>query len=146
MSESPAQRWFTDLWSTGNLEIADEIIDPEYAPDWIQIQKKGPEQVKQEVKYFWSVFPDLIYEIVDLAKQGDRVWVRYKAKGTHKGEAWGFSPTRKQAVFEGVTIFTIGPSGKISDRWGSFCFYDIFSDLGLASPWWELSQHLEYAK
>ncbi len=136
------ERWF-ELWSTGNLEIADEIIASAYAPEWIQIPKKGAEQVKHEVRYFRSMFPDLKYAIVDSAMQDNKVWVRYQATGTHKGAAWGFEPTGKKATFEGVEIFTFSASGKIADRWGAFCFYDIFTELGLVPPWWELSRHLE---
>ena len=135
-------RWF-ELWSSGNLEIADEIIDPEYAPEWIQIPKKGADQVKQEVTYFRGMFPDLRYEIMDFAIKDEKVWVRYQATGTHQGQAWGFEPTGKQATFEGVTIFTFNPSGKIIDRWGAFCFYDIFTELDLVPHWWELSGYLK---
>jgi hypothetical protein len=135
-----AYRWFIDLWSQGNLDVADEIIAPDYAPVWIQIPKKGPEQVKHEVRYFRSVFPDLQYEIIDSAAFPDKVWIRYKGVGTQKGAAWGFAPTNKPAEFEGVTIFTINQAGQISDRWGAFCMYNIFADLGLIPPFWELSQ------
>jgi predicted ester cyclase len=137
-----ALRWFEELWSTGDLEVADEIVAPNYDPDWVQIDKKGPEQVKHEVRYFRSVFPDLVYEIVDVAPLDDRVWVRYKATGTHRGYAWGFDPTGKQASFEGATILYINAEGLISDRWGAFCFYDIFANLGLVPPFWELSKVL----
>ncbi len=30
----------------------------------------------------------------------------------------------------------------VADRWGAFCFYDMFADLGLAPPFWELSKAL----
>ena len=136
------QRWFTDLWSRGDLDVADQIIASDYAPEWIQIAATGPEQVKHEVRYFRSVFPDLQYEIADTAGEGNKIWVRYQASGTHKGAAWGFDPTGRQATFEGVTIFTLGSDGKIADRWGAFCFYDIFADLGLVPPFWELSKAL----
>jgi predicted ester cyclase len=106
----------------------------------VQIPKKGPEQVKHEVRYFRSVFPDLQYTIVDSAAFPGKVWIRYKGVGTQKGAAWGFEPTHKQAEFEGVTIFTIDRNGQISDRWSAFCMYDIFVELGLAPPFWELNQ------
>lgn len=136
-----ARRWFQELWSEENLDVADEIIDPEYAPEWVQIDATGPAQVKHEVRYFRSVFPDLVYEIVDMVGQNDRVWVRYRGSGTQKGAAWGFEPTNKQVSFEGATILYINADGKIIDRWGAFCFYDIFADLGLVPPFWELSEH-----
>jgi hypothetical protein len=137
-----AYRWFIDLWSQGNLDAADEIIAPDYAPSWVQIPKKGPEQVKYEVRYFRSIFPDLQYTIVDSATFPDKVWIRYKGVGTQQGTAWGFAPTNKPAEFEGVTIFTINQAGQISDRWGAFCMYNIFADLGLIPPFWELSRFL----
>ena len=46
-----ARRWYEDMWSKPDLEIAAEIISPEYDPDWVQIPAKGPEQVKHEIKY-----------------------------------------------------------------------------------------------
>ena len=94
-NERMARLWYEVMWSKPDPDLADEIIDPDYAPAWIQIDKKGPAQVKHEMKYFRSVFPDLKYEIVDLSALPDRVWIRYKAKGTQLGPAWGFPATGK---------------------------------------------------
>jgi predicted ester cyclase len=138
-----AKLWFEKLWSTPDYDLADEIIAPDYDPDWVQIDKKGPEQVKHEIRYIRSIFPDLIYKIVDSASAGDRIWVRYKAFGTQEGNAWGFESTAKKVGFEGVTILFVNAAGMIIDRWGSFCFYDILVDLGLAPPIWELNSHLK---
>ena len=44
----------------------------------------------------------------------------------------------EEVEFEGATILYINPEGKIIDRWGAFCFYDIFADLGLLPQFWEL--------
>ncbi len=141
-----ARRWFLDLWSEGNLDIADEIIAPDYAPAWVQIPKKGPEQVKHEVRYFRSIFPDLQYTIVDSAAFPNKVWIHYKGVGTQNGAAWGFAATNKPVAFEGAAIFTIDHNNQISDRWGEFCMYDIFADLGLVPPFWELSQLIGSSK
>jgi predicted ester cyclase len=138
--ENTTKLWFNDLWSNGNLNIADDIIDENYAPEWIQIDKKGAEQVKHEVNYFRSVFPDLKYEIVDKIFTESKSWIRYRAKATHKGNAWGFEPTNKEVSYEGVTILTFNTRGKIIDRWGSFCFYDILTGLDLVPPFWELHE------
>jgi predicted ester cyclase len=138
-NEALAKQWFDGLWSRGNLDVADEIVSTEYAPDWIQIEATGPAQVKHEVRYFRSVFPDLEYEIVDMIATPDRVWVRYRANGTHRGSAWGFGPTGKQVAFEGATILYVNAQSEIVDRWGAFCMYDLLSELGLVPPFWELS-------
>ncbi|MFX0059869.1 MAG: ester cyclase [Candidatus Heimdallarchaeota archaeon] len=145
-TERIGKLWFEDLWSKSNLNIADEIVDPEYAPSWILIDKKGAAQVKHEINYFRSIFPDLIYTIIDINGEKDKVWIRYSAQGTQKGKAWGFEATNKQVKFEGATILYINSKGKIIDRWGAFCFYEILMLLDLVPPFWELHKIFETSK
>ncbi|MFW9994379.1 MAG: ester cyclase [Candidatus Odinarchaeota archaeon] len=140
-NEDIGRRWYEEMWSKPDPSAADEMVDENYAPDWVQIDTKGPAQIKHEIKYFRSVFPDLNYEIVEINAEENKVWIRYKGTGTHLGNAWGFAPTGKKVEFEGAEILYINPEGKITDRWGAFCLYDIFADLGLVPPFWELSKH-----
>ena len=140
-NERIARLWYEVMWSRPDPGLADELVDPNYAPEWIHIDKKGPEQIKHEIRYFRSVFPDLKYEIVETAALSDRVWIRYRARGTQLGSAWGFPPTGKTVEFEGATILYIR-QGKVIDRWGAFSFYDILTDLGLVPPLWELKDHI----
>ena len=84
-----ARLWFEQVWSKPDPDLADEIVDAGYAPEWIHMPKTGPAQVKHELRYFRSVFPDLVYEVVDaVAVAGavagaweDKVWVRYRGRG-----------------------------------------------------------------
>jgi predicted ester cyclase len=145
-TERVGKIWFEDMWSTPNLKVADEFVDDDYDPRWIHIDKKGAAQIKHEINYFRSVFPDLIYKVVEIKGEEDKVWVRYSAKGTHKGESWGFKPTNKLVEFEGATILYFNSKGKVIDRWGAFSFYDILEDLGLVPPFGELHKHLSKGK
>ena len=140
-NERIAHLWYEVMWSKPDPDIAGEIVDLDYAPAWVHIEKKGPAQIQHEIKYFRSVFPDLKYEIVETASLPDRVWIRYKAKGTQLGAAWGFPPTGKAVEFDGATILYIR-DGKVIDRWSAFSFYDILTDLGLVPPLWELKDRL----
>ncbi|MFX1536536.1 MAG: ester cyclase [Promethearchaeota archaeon] len=142
-NEKIGRRWFEEMWGKPDLNLADELVDPNYSPDWIHIDAIGPAQVKHEIKYFRSVFPDLKYEIIEIKSEEEKVWIRYKGKGTHKGNAWGFEPTNNFVEFEGATILYINKEGKIIDRWGAFCFYDILVDLKLVPPLWELRKQLK---
>ena len=138
--------WFNELWTKSNLDIADEIVDLDYAPNWIPINKKGPAQIKHEITYFRSIFPDLKYNILEIIGEIDKVWIRYSAQGTQKGNAWGFNATNKQVEFEGATILYFNSKGKIIDRWGAFCFYDILTNLDLVPPFWELHKIFDSTK
>ncbi len=141
-NEVIGRRWFEEMWSKPDLDLADELVDKDYDPEWVHIDAVGPAQIKHEIKYFRSIFPDLKYEIVEISGQDDKVWIRYKGKGTQNGNAWGFEPTSKEVGFEGATILYINSKGKVIDRWGAFCFYDILADLELVPQLWELSKRL----
>jgi predicted ester cyclase len=141
-NEAIGRRWYQEMWSKPDLDMADELVDKDYNPDWVHIDAVGPAQIKHEIKYFRSVFPDLRYEIVDISADEDKVWIRYKGRGTQKGSAWGFEATGKEVEFEGATILFINSEGKIIDRWGAFCFYDLLTDLGLVPSLWELNERL----
>jgi predicted ester cyclase len=135
--------WFEVMWNKPDLALADKIVDPEYSPSWIQINKVGPNQVKHEIQYFRTIFPDLQYQIVEIKGEEEKVWIRYKGQGTHLGKGWGFKPTNKKVEFEGATILYINSNGKVIDQWGSFCFYDIFASLGILPPFWELYKYFD---
>jgi len=141
-NEAIGRRWYEEMWNKPDLNVADEIVDKDYDPEWVHIDAVGPTQIKHEIKYFRSVFPDLKYEIIEIKGEEDKVWIRYKGKGTQKGSAWGFEPTGKKVDFEGATILYINSEGKIVDRWGAFCFYDLLTDLGVVPPLWELSKKI----
>ncbi|MHA2249389.1 MAG: ester cyclase [Candidatus Kariarchaeaceae archaeon] len=142
-NERIARQWFEEMWSQPNFDLAKEIIDKNYDPSWVSITKKGPEQVIHEIRYFRSVFPDLKYQIIELSAEEQKVWVRYKATGTQQGNAWGFEPSNKTIEFEGAAILYINRGGKVIDRWGAYCFYDVLTDLELVPPLWELSGKLK---
>jgi hypothetical protein len=139
-----ARRWFEEMWSKPEPDLADQLVAPDYDPDSVQIPAKGPDQVKHEIRYFRSIFPDLRYTIIDMAASGMRVWVRYQATGTQQGSAWGFEPTGKTMTMEGITILEMNAAAQVVDRWGAFSFYDVLVDLSLAPPLWELKDHLNW--
>ena len=141
-NEAIGRRWYEEMWSKPDLDVADEIVDKDYDPEWVHIDAVGPAQIKHEIRYFRSVFPDLKYEIIEIKGEDDKVWIRYRAKGTQKGSAWGFEPSGKNVEFEGATILYISTDGKVIDRWGAFCFYDVLTELGLVPSLWELSKYL----
>ncbi|MFW9851546.1 MAG: ester cyclase [Candidatus Thorarchaeota archaeon] len=136
-----ARLWFEEMWSKPNFEVANKIIHPDYNPEWVQIPKKGPEQVIHEIKYFRSAFHDLKYDILDIIADDTKVWVRYKATVKHGGRAWGFEATNKEAEIEGMSILEIDKEGKVVNQWGAFCLFDILVDLELVPPFWELSEY-----
>ena len=70
-------------------------------------------------------------EIVDICALEDRIWVRHKFTGTHKGEFLGFPATGNTVEVEGVTILYT-KDHKVIDTWSSLPLFDMLTLLGLA--------------
>jgi len=140
-TENIAKKWIIDMWGKPDLSLADILVDSNYKPEWILTDKKGPELIKREIQYFRSIFPDLKHEIIEIKGEENKVWVRYKVIGTHKGAGWGFLPTDKVVEFEVAAILYVF-GGKVIDLWESFCFYDVLAELGVLPPFWDLHKYL----
>src|SRR3990172_7589430 len=91
-------RRVAELVKTGDLRIVDEFVAPEFVrhdlsggPDL-----KGPDGVKLIVAGLRAAFPDIEMVIEDVIAEGDKVVVRYTARGTHLGQFSGLAPTGKQ--------------------------------------------------
>jgi len=138
--------WFEEMWSKPDVELAHKLIHPDYDPEWVHISKKGPEQVIHEINYFRSAFHDLEYTIIDTTATETKVWVYYKAKAKHGGNAWGFEPTNKEVEIEGMAILEINEDGLVINRWGAYSFYDVLTDLEIVPPIWELSKYFPEKK
>jgi len=139
--ERIGRRWF-EMWNIPDFNIADEIVDQNYNPSWTGIDAVGPAQVKREIMYFRSVFPDLEYEIIELKAEEEKVWIHYRGKATHTGAGWGFQPTNKTIDLEGISILYLNENGKVINQWDAFSFYELFLKLGLVPPLGELHKYL----
>ena len=74
-------------------------------------RKKGEELDLREL------FPDLEVTVEDAIESGDRVIVRWRARGTHKGTFQDIKPTGNQIDVTGINIYRF--AGKqIVESWG----------------------------
>jgi len=102
------------------------------APDYVDhdLQLRGREDVKQFETMFFKGFPDLHVTIEDITAVGDKVWVRVKYEGTHKGEYRGIAPTGKKFTMTAVSIYRI-VEGKVAERKSVFDALDFYKQLGV---------------
>jgi steroid delta-isomerase-like uncharacterized protein len=125
------RRWFEDLFNEGNLDVADEIIDPDHLghdptlPD-LPI---GPEGQKQLVNLYRSAFPDARITIEKQVAEGDTVATRWTGRGTHQGELMGVAPTGNQVTLTGIDISRIS-EGKIVETWTNYDALGMLQQIG----------------
>ena len=115
------RRYYTDLWSMGNLSVADDIFAPDVTlygpehPDGVH----GVEAIEREVIATREAFPDLRLMVDRQVIEGDRAMVRWSMLGTQAGEYRGLSPTDRIILLSGIDLLYF-KEGKIAMIWSYF--------------------------
>jgi steroid delta-isomerase-like uncharacterized protein len=69
--------------------------------------------LKNILKYYFSAFPDLHYEVAQLISEGDDMMVHLKMRGSHKGDYQGHPGSGKTFEVNEVEIMRL-EDGKIA--------------------------------
>ena len=77
-------RRFIDSYNRRELDIFEELVVPGYIDH--THQTKGRDEFKRLFTMAFEGFPDWYEEIQEMIAEGDNVWVRVIATGTHKGD------------------------------------------------------------
>ena len=118
-----ARRFRRDLWNTGELALADQIVDHEcrfhgripFDTDFTT----GPEAVKQLVRFYHMTFSDIEMTLEQVVAEGEWVSVRWRARGRHTGNLFGVAPTGREVTTSGIDMLRI-VDGRIVEGWVSF--------------------------
>jgi steroid delta-isomerase-like uncharacterized protein len=116
---------------TGNLDAVEEIFAPNYVShEPTSGETRGIEGARQFAATYREAFPDLENTIEDMVAEGDKVVVRFRARGTHQGDTEAFGPaTGKRMEITGITIKRVS-DGKIAEAWTNFDALGMMHQLG----------------
>lgn len=119
-NKQTARRWSEELWSRGNLAVADEIIAKDYVrhDPGDPFPATGPEDVKRIVGMLRSMLPDFHIEVEAMIAEGDYVVSRYTATATDTVGYMGMPPTNKAIRTAAIQIFRFA-DGKIVESWAA---------------------------
>ena len=127
------QRFFT-LWNDRNIEVADELFDPDfravpiaYETSW---EGTGPASIRRHVLSWLLGMPDL--RMTELRRATEAPWVvsHWEMVGTHRGTLYGIEPTGLPLRAEGVTWFEV-QGGRIKQLRTSFDALGFLQQLGV---------------
>jgi predicted ester cyclase len=113
-----ARRVFDEIWSEGQLDVADELLSPDFVgrPGGLGEPFHGPAGAKEFIGRLREGFPDITFTIEDMIGEGDLVAARWVAVGTHDGEFMGLDATERQATFGGMTFLRF-EQDRIAEGW-----------------------------
>jgi steroid delta-isomerase-like uncharacterized protein len=130
-NESLARRALDELWTKGNLAAVDQL----YSADCVFHDLGSPEDIrgreglKQHVRMYRTACPDLQCTVEDVVAEGDKVAVRWIARGSQKGDFMGIAPTGKQVVFRGIQMHRIS-NGRIEEEWAGYNTLGALQEIG----------------
>jgi steroid delta-isomerase-like uncharacterized protein len=119
-----ANRYHSDIFQTGKLEVADEILSPDFVLHNPLLPKEvcnGPEGTKRYASAVIAAVPDRKIVHDDTFAKGDKVLIRWTNTGTNTGALFGNPPTGKPIVVTGFDLFRIS-DGKIKELWQQYNF------------------------
>ncbi|MGB8535175.1 MAG: ester cyclase [Acidobacteriaceae bacterium] len=122
-----------ELWSKGNLSVADELYSPDFVCHFVGgIEWTGLNGIKSAVLSHRTSFPDWHEKVEDIIAEGDRVVIRITSTGTQLGEFAGIAPTGKRVTIEEFHIFRLA-GGKIVEQWGMPDVQGLMTQLNASS-------------
>lgn len=112
------RRWSEELWSRGDLAVADAIVAAEYVrhDPGDPFPARGPDDVKCLVCNLRDMLPDLRIQVEDVIAAGDKVVTRYTATATDSVGFMGRPPTGKAIRASAIQIFRL-QGGQIVESW-----------------------------
>jgi predicted ester cyclase len=125
-----ARRHFDELWTNGDLDVADEI----YSPDAVGHCGNLPDQTgypaceKELVRQDQIAFPDGAATILDQMAEGDKVLTRWRFEGTHTGPLYGHPASGNRVSVTGFHVHRI-VDGIIAEVWALGDFYGLLTQI-----------------
>ncbi|HUK33498.1 MAG TPA: ester cyclase [Vicinamibacterales bacterium] len=111
------RRFYKEVYVDWNMAFADAVVSPQFTShDWPESGPTGSKAFRDYYAALRSAVPDARYEVDDLIAEGDKVVVRWRLLGTHKGDFRGIAPTGRQIVLKGIAIYRV-QDGKLIERW-----------------------------
>ena len=118
-NQTLALSYHNDIFQNGKLEVADEILSPDFIlhnPVLPEELRKGPEGTKKYASVLLAALFSRIRKLIhhDVFAKGDKVLIRWTNSGTNTGPLCGDPPTDKPYVATGFDLFRIS-NGKIME-------------------------------
>src|ERR1700749_2752424 len=140
-----AQRWFAEVWNQGSDSAIDELLSPPgvgFGLGATDTEIHGPAEFRPFVHNLLSAFPDLHISVEDTVAEGDKVAVRLRVTGTHKGNGLGFPATGRKIDVTAITIIQFA-NGQLVHGWNNWDQLGMLQQLGMAAGPMKMDQLLE---
>ena len=124
------RRYNDEVMNEGKVALIDELVSIDHtnhSPPGPDLH--GTEALKQYVAAVRAAFPDLHFTVEEQIVVGDRVAVRWTARGTHRGTYLGVPATGRVVAVSGLSIHHF-IDGRIDESWDQIDMLGLLQQLG----------------
>jgi steroid delta-isomerase-like uncharacterized protein len=107
-----------DAYNGRSLEAFDALLSDDVVLVRDGEKAHGRDEFKAVLMRLRRAFPDIQYQIDDVVMVGDRVVLRWEARGTHQGEYLGVQGTGRPISYRGITVYELR-DGRVARIWVS---------------------------
>lgn len=125
-------RFFDEILNRQRPDAIAELVDTAVLVVHHPLLDEGSGSIRDVARLmeeFARAFPDLAYRVEDIASEGERIAVRWSARGSHDGAFRGVAPSRRAVVVSGIDMFAIS-NGRIIETWVSSDLLGLMTQIG----------------
>ena len=122
----------------GNLDVAHEYFaDHFHDHTSLHPEHTGVQGAKEAIADTGQAWPDMWFEVVDIAADGDIVFAHWRATGTHEGQhkvvkhVRDIEPTGEENTASGITLYRI-EGGRFVEMWNYHNVLEYALEHGMA--------------
>ena len=128
------RRLYTEVWSSGDVSVLDEIIGDGYVKHWAAYPPTvGRDELKTHVTRLRNSFPDWNERIDAIHASGDMVFVRWIESGTFLEDLLEVPATNGRVSVGGMGWIRLS-EGKIVEEWTMVDNWGMQRQLGAVYP------------
>ncbi|MEP7076737.1 MAG: ester cyclase [Acidobacteriota bacterium] len=132
------REWFDQVWNAKDPALIDTVMTEKTVHNGIFGAPDGKLTGPTEFREFWEMmtkaFPEIRFDVKDVFAEGDKVCVRYVARGTQTETLPGVKGiTNKKTEFTGGGMCTM-KDGKFVEVWNEIDFSKLQYDLDPNTP------------
>ncbi len=122
-----------DGFSKGDLTVFDKHSSPDFIEHQYGSNPPNVEGVKNTINKLHNAFPDISLSIEELVIDGDKVWGRMTAQGTHTGQFGPMPPTGKRFKITIIDIMRF-KNNKLTEHWGVSDRFALMDQISIKPP------------
>ena len=116
-NEAVVRRYFEEVWNKGNLDAADELVDPRFSVEGCGGAISGLEAVKLYISSYHQVYPNVHFTLLSAVGEGDKVIACWVGKGMYSAcDCQDEAPAGSGSLTTGLSVYRIA-NGKITEAW-----------------------------